>query len=208
MTAPSPASSAAHGPEAGVTRRTYLWWGLGLLGVVMAYAFSSYVTQLLGTIDRQHRHLSGALDSLRVVSAARDSAEKELLRARQAFRIMRDSRGEPLLLSGTPGSPRGSGGLAVSSSSGAVLLIVSGLPANGGRRYVLRSRSPAGYDSLAAFTVRDTSVHAYVFDFPGHLHGGFAVTAGDGATEVLTSAERGPNPRSAPGSASRKAHLP
>lgn len=208
MTASSPTSSSAHGPGADPPRRAYLWWGLGLLGVVMAFAFSSYVMHLLGTIERQHRHLAFLLDSLRVASDGRDSAGRELLRARDAFRVMQESRGEPLRLSGSSLAPRGSGRLAVSSSTGALLLIVSGLPSNGRTGYVLRSRGPAGDDSIGAFTVKDTCVHAYVFDPPGRVHGGFVVTAGDRTGEVLTGTDRGGSPLPAPGSAFRDPHFP
>jgi hypothetical protein len=185
-----------------------LWWGIGLLGVVMAFAFSSYVMHLLGTIERQHRHLTFLLDSLRVAADGRDSACGELLRAREAFRVMHESRGEPLHLPGSSLAPRGSGRLAVSSSSGALLLIVSGLPSDGGTRYVLRSRGLAGNDSLGAFTVKDTSVHAYVFTPPGRVHGGFVVTAAGRTGEVLSGTDRGGSPRPAPGSALRNRHIP
>jgi hypothetical protein len=208
MTAPPPISSSARGPEAGVPRRGYLWWGLGLLGVVMAFAFSSYVIQLLGTIERQNRRLAFVLDSMRVVSDEGDSPGGELRRARKAFSVMQESRGEPLRLSASPRAPRGSGRIVISSSTGALLLIVSGLPSDEGRQYVLRSRGQAGDDSLGSFTVKDTSVHAYVFDPPGRVHEGFVVTTGDRAAEVLTGTDRGANPRPPPGSASRNPHFP
>lgn len=203
-----PPGNSASAREAFVPRRSYLWWGLGLLGVVMAFAFSSFVMKLMGTIERQDRQLRRTLDSLHVLLARRETVGEELLHARAAFTAVLESAGEPAILTGSSLAPRASGRLLVSPVTGSAVLIVAGLPPDGAKEYVLRSRGFTTDDSLGSFSVRDTAVHAFLFARSGLRPGSAVVTAENPARVVLAGADYRRAFHGERGSESRLPNLP
>lgn len=176
------------GHEASVPKRSYLWWGLALLGVVMALAFSAFVMQLMGTIEVQDHRFRRALDSLRVVVGRLDTMGEDLRQARAAFHAALESQEETEILTGSSLAPRALARVMASRGPGSLVLIVSGLSPDGGRHYVVRSQGLAAGDSLGSFSVRDTTTHVFVFTHSGVRPGRAMVTVGNPARVVLAGA--------------------
>ena len=123
-------------------RRTWLWYGIGTIVVIMVIGVSTLVTHLMGTIDQQHQQLVELKDDL--------TRKEELLKVLSSRQI------EVTVMNGLQANPVGYGKIIWDPEKKTAILQVSNLPAVPSNKdyqlWVIRGKQPI---SAGVFAVGD-----------------------------------------------------
>jgi len=130
-------------PPEPAPRRTWLWYGIGAVFVVMIIAVSSLVTHLMGTIDTQHQQLVELRD--------------ELTRKEELLKVLASRHIEVTMMNGLKPNPVGYGKIIWDPVKGTAILQVSNLPSIPSDKdyqlWVIKGKQPI---SAGIFSVENT----------------------------------------------------
>jgi anti-sigma-K factor RskA len=123
-------------------RRTWLWYGVGAVVVVMIIGVSTLVTNLMGTIERQNTQLVELKD--------------ELTRKEELLKVLASRQIEVTVMNGLQTNPVGYGKIIWDPEKRTAILQVSNLPAVPSNKdyqlWVIKGKQPI---SAGVFAVRD-----------------------------------------------------